>query len=56
MNSKTVVVLLMLTLVILIGIPESFARPQYLANLSAVYGDGSCGTCHIRALLARRYF
>jgi len=39
----------MLTLVILIGIPESLARPQYYANLTAVYGDGSCGTCHIRA-------
>jgi hypothetical protein len=49
MKSKTVVVLLMLTLVMLIGIPESFARPEYLANLTAVYGDGSCGTCHIRA-------
>lgn len=49
MNRKTVVVLLMFTLVILIGIPESLARPQYYANLNAVYGDGSCGTCHIRA-------
>lgn len=49
MNRKTVVVLLMLTLVILIGIPESLARPQYYENLKAVYGDGSCGTCHIRA-------
>jgi hypothetical protein len=32
MNRNIVVVSLMLTLVILIGIPESFARPQYLFN------------------------
>jgi hypothetical protein len=49
MNGKTVVVISILTLVILIGIPESFARTQYLTNLTAVYGDGSCGTCHIKA-------
>ncbi len=49
MNRNIVIALLMLTLVILIGIPESLARPQYLTSLSAVYGDGSCGTCHIRA-------
>ncbi len=49
MNRKTVVVLLLLTSVILAGVPESFARPQYLTSLTAVYGDGSCGTCHIRA-------
>ena len=48
MKKNTVVVLLMLTLVILLGIPESFARPEYLTNLSAVYGAGSCGTCHIK--------
>ncbi len=49
MNRKTVVVLLLLTLVILVGTPESFARPQYLANLTAVYGGGSCGACHVMA-------
>jgi len=49
MNGKTVVVLLLLTLVILAGAPESFARPQYLTNLTAVYGGGSCGTCHVIA-------
>ncbi len=47
MNRKTVVVLLLLTLAILVGAPESFARPQYLTNLSKVYGSGSCGTCHV---------
>ena len=49
MNRKTVIVLLMLTLVILIGIPESLAQPVYLTALTTVYGDGSCGTCHIKA-------
>jgi len=49
MNRKTVVVLFLLTLVILVGAPESFAQPQYLTNLKAVYGDGSCGTCHVKA-------
>ncbi len=47
MNGKTSVLLLFLTLVILAGIPESFAQPQYLTNLTSVYGGGSCGTCHV---------
>ncbi len=47
MNRKPVVVLLLLASVILVGTPESFARPQYLTNLTAVYGGGSCGTCHV---------
>ncbi|NJD77099.1 MAG: hypothetical protein FIB08_08405 [Candidatus Methanoperedens sp.] len=49
MNKITTVILLLAAFVILTGIPGSFAQPQYLTNLSAVYGDGSCGTCHIRA-------
>jgi PGF-CTERM protein len=49
MNRKTIVVLFLLTLVILVGVPESFARPQYVTSLNAVYGVSSCGTCHIRA-------
>ncbi len=49
MNRKTIVVLLLLTLVILVGAQESFALPQYLTNLTAVYGDGSCRTCHVIA-------
>ncbi len=49
MNRKTAVVLLLLTSVILVEIPESFAQPQYLTNLTTVYGRGSCGTCHIMA-------
>ncbi len=47
MNGKTSVLLLFLALVILATIPESFARPQYVTNLTAVYGGGSCGTCHV---------
>ncbi len=47
MNWKSIAVFLLLALVILAGAPESFARPQYLTNLTAVYGSGSCGTCHI---------
>jgi len=40
MNRKTIAVLSLLTLVILIGIPESFAYPQY---------GGSCSSCHVTA-------
>ena len=49
MKRKIVFVLLSLVLIILVNVPESFARPQYLTNLTAVYGDGSCGTCHVIA-------
>ena len=46
MNMK-VVLLFLLTLVILAGAPASFAKPQYLASLNTVYGNGLCGTCHV---------
>jgi len=46
MNIKVILIFL-LTLVILAGLPTSFARPDYLVNLTNVYGDGSCGTCHL---------
>jgi PGF-CTERM protein len=49
MNRKTAIVLLLLTSVILAGVPESLAQPQYLTNLTTVYGGGSCGTCHVMA-------
>jgi PGF-CTERM protein len=49
MNRKMVVVLLLLTLVILVEAPKSFARPQYITNLTAEYGGGSCGTCHVNS-------
>jgi hypothetical protein len=40
MNNKTIAVLSLLTLVMLIGIPESFAYPQY---------GSSCSNCHSTA-------
>lgn len=45
MNMK-VVLLVALTLLIM-GVPASFARPQYVSSLTAEYGVSSCGTCHI---------
>ena len=45
MNMK-VVLLVALTLVFL-GVPASFARPEYASSLNAEYGVSSCGTCHI---------
>jgi len=33
-------------IMILIGVPTSFAKSQYLANLTEVYGASSCDTCH----------
>lgn len=47
MNRKTAIILLLFTSLILGGIPQTFARPQYLTNLTAVYGDGTCETCHV---------
>ncbi len=38
MNRKTIAVCFLLTLSILIGIPESFAHPQ---------NGGSCSSCHV---------
>jgi len=51
MNKKTQIVLFFLTITIAIlsVVPESFAQPQYLTNLTAVYGGGTCGTCHVIA-------
>jgi len=47
MNMKKAIIILLVTSIILIGIPESFARPEYLTNFTAVYGSGSCQTCHV---------
>ena len=49
MDNKTVIALLLSTLIILVGVPESFSRPQYVTNVTAVYGGGSCNTCHVLA-------
>jgi hypothetical protein len=47
MNKKTVMISLLLALIILTGAPTSFAKEQYLNNLTEVYGPaGSCDTCH----------
>jgi len=49
MYKKALILLLVLTIAILSVVPESFARSQYIPSLTTVYGDGSCGTCHVRA-------
>lgn len=47
MNRKIGLILFLITSVILTGVTESFALPQYLTSFTEVYGDGSCETCHI---------
>src|SRR5574341_639775 len=46
---RTIPILLLLLLFAQVGVPEALAIPQYLTNLTAVYGDGSCTTCHVNA-------
>jgi len=45
MNKKIIPVLLLI--VVFIGAPDALARPEYFTNLTAVYGEGTCGTCHV---------
>jgi len=47
MDRKTVLLSLLVIVVLLAGIPESFARPEYVSSLNAEYGVSSCGTCHV---------
>ncbi len=47
MNKRKITVLLLLTLAILIGVPTSFGKPEYLVSLNKVYGTGTCSTCHV---------
>ena len=47
MTKITLIVLLFAAIVILSIIPESFAHPQYLNSYDEVYGNVSCGTCHV---------
>ncbi|CAG0970511.1 hypothetical protein FLAV_01203 [Flavobacteriales bacterium] len=47
MNNKRLAELLLVSIVILIATPTTFAKPEYLTNLTAIYGAGSCDTCHI---------
>lgn len=49
MNRKTIIISLILIVVLLAGVPESSARSKYFHSLITVYGDGSCGTCHVSA-------
>jgi len=46
MNKKTVFMILFLAIIILTGAPTSLAKQSYLTNLTEVYGNGSCDTCH----------
>ncbi len=47
MNMRTGILLLFFAMAILSGVQKSFARPQYLNVFNEVYGDDSCGTCHV---------
>ena len=49
MNMKTEILLLFCAMAILSGVPQSFARPEYLNVFNELYGQGSCSTCHIMA-------
>ena len=49
MDIRTAVKVLLIASVLLAGVPGSLAYQQYLADLSQEYGDGSCGTCHVKA-------
>ena len=46
MNKKTVIILFLLALIIFAGAPTSFAQTTYINNLTEVYNNSSCGTCH----------
>ncbi|MCX9009592.1 MAG: PGF-CTERM sorting domain-containing protein [Candidatus Methanoperedens sp.] len=47
MIRRTIPVLFLLIFLAQLGVQGSLAMPQYLTNLTAVYGDGSCATCHV---------
>lgn len=42
-------ILLLLILLVQVGVPVALAIPEYLTNLTDVYGGGSCMTCHVNA-------
>lgn len=46
MNKKTAFTLLLLEIIILTVAPTALANQSYLTNLTEVYGNGSCDTCH----------
>lgn len=39
-------IILFLLIMMTVFAPQAVAKPQYLAALKFVYGDGSCTTCH----------
>jgi hypothetical protein len=41
--------LLLLTVVVLVSINTASATPRYVSTLKNVYGNGSCGTCHVNS-------
>ncbi|CAG0976907.1 hypothetical protein METP3_01842 [Methanosarcinales archaeon] len=48
MNNKRLAELLLVSIVILIAAaPTTFAKFEYLTNLTGIYGAGSCDTCHL---------
>ena len=48
MNNKRIAELLLVSIVILIAAaPTTFAKFEYLTNLTGIYGAGSCDTCHL---------
>jgi PGF-CTERM protein len=47
MNMK--VVILFFVVLVILRVPASLAKPEYLTNLNQVYGNGSCATCHVNS-------
>ncbi len=47
MEKKILNLLLLFIVTITLGAGIASARPEYLSNFSAIYGDGSCATCHV---------
>lgn len=46
MNNKIVIALIIFSIVLASGVSTTFAKPEYVKNLTEVYGTGSCDTCH----------
>lgn len=41
------VILLVVLFLVIMGVPASLGRPEYVSSLNAEYGVSSCGTCHV---------
>lgn len=46
MNNKIVIALIIFSIVLASGVSTTFAKPEYVKNLTEVYGTGTCDTCH----------